>query len=229
MRIKQNKKKIIIISAAVIVLIAVCIVTLTQCTDIFSKTPVDTSHYINLDDGLKITLVGSYNGIYMEDGSGDEVNDILSIVVLNTNEKDLQYAEIYLKYEDYTAEFTVTNLPTGQSALLLEKKRAISRDVKPNAYLLENEVFFKTPMDNMEKIIQVSGVNGVANIKNMSDDDIVGDIVIYFKNYAKDMFYGGITYRITVKDGLKAGEIKQANAGHFSPSKSKIVAVDIIE
>ena len=229
MQIKQKKNKIIIISAIAFAAVISCVLVLTQCTDIFTKTPVDTSHYINLDDGLKITLVGSYNGIYMEDGSGDKVDDVLSIVVLNTNEKDLQYAEIYLKYEDYTAEFTVTNLPTGQSALLLEKKRAISREEKPDAYLLENEVFFKTPMDNMEKVIQVSGVNGVANIKNISDDDIVGDVVIYFKNYAQDMFYGGITYRITIKDGLKAGELKQTNAGHFSPSESKIVSVNIVK
>ncbi len=229
MRIKQNKKIIIIAIAALAVIISFILI-LTQCTDVFSPDNVEgTEFYIDLEDGLKITLIGSYNGLYMEDGSGDEVNDIFSIVVLNTNEKDLQYSELYLKYEDYTAEFTVTNLPSGQSVLLLEKNRAASRDTAPKACVLKNTAFFKTPMDNMEKVIEVSGVNGVANIKNISGEDIVGDIVIHYKNYANDMFYGGITYRITVSDGLKAGEIKQANAGHFSPSSSKIVSVDIVE
>ena len=210
-------------------MIAVCIIILTQCTDIFSKGSDNTEHYVNLDDGLKITLIGSYDGVYMEDGSNEEVRDTLSIILLNTNEKDLQYTEIYLKYEDYTAEFTVSNLPSNQSVLLLEKKRSPSKDKAPNAYILKNTAFFQTQMNPMEDVIKVSGVNGVANIKNISDRDIVGDIVIDYKNYSNDMFYGGITYRMKVSGGLKAGELKQIGSAHFSPKNSKITTVNISE
>ncbi len=228
---KENKKKCVIFSIITVLSLAVaCVVILTQCTDLFKKDNTeDTDHYINLDHGIKITLLGSYDGMYMEDGSNENIKDVLSIVVLNTNENDLQYAEIYLKYEDYTAEFTVSNLPAGESALLLEKKRAGAREETPNVYLMENAVFFQTKMDAKNDIIEISGVSGVANIKNISDGDIIGDIVIDYKNYSNDMFYGGITYRITVSGGLKAGELKQVNAGHYVPNSSKIMAVNIVE
>lgn len=227
----KNKKKCVIFSIiTVLILSIVCVLIITQCTDIFEKDNTkNEDHYIKLDHGIKITLLGSYDGMFMEDGSNDDLKNILSIVVLNTNEKDLQYAEIYLKYEDYTAEFTVSNLPSGESALLLEKKRTQSKGEKPNVYVMENEVFFQSKMDDKNDTIEVSGVVGIANIKNTSDKDIVGDIVIYYKNYSNDMFYGGITYRITIPNGLKAGELKQVSAAHYSPAKSKIVSVNIIE
>lgn len=230
MQKKENsKKKYVIISTVLIVLIVTCVLTLVKCTDFFNKDEEKTDSYINLGEGIKISSIGSYNGMFVEDGSNEKLEDILSIVVVNTNENDLQYAEIYLKYENYTAEFTVSNLPSGESAMLFEKKRAKSREEKPDIYLMENSVFFQTKMDAKNDIIEISGVNGVANIKNISDKDIVGEIVIDYKNYSNNMFYGGITYRITVSGGLKAGEIKQTNAGHFSPSNSRIMSVNIIE
>ena len=65
------------------------------------------------------------------------------------------------------------------------------------------------------------------NITNISGNDITGDVVIYYKNASSDMLYGGITYRVTVTGGLKAGEIKQLTGSHFSASGSRIMFVTI--
>ena len=60
-------------------------------------------------------------------------------------------------------------------------------------------------------------------------DDISGDIYIYYKFAATDIFYGGITFRVRVEGGLKAGELRQIPAGHFKPGECRIVQVSIYE
>jgi len=49
--------------------------------------------------------------------------------------------------------------------------------------------------------------------------------VVYYKNAAQDIYYGGITYRITIEGGLKAGEIRQTMTKHASDTGSKIMFV----
>ena len=60
---------------------------------------------------------------------------------------------------------------------------------------------------------------------NISGQDIIGDVVIYYKNAAEDLYYGGITYRVRIEGGMKADEIKQIMASHFSDTGSKIMFV----
>ena len=70
-------------------------------------------------------------------------------------------------------------------------------------------------------------LDGAVNVTNISGKDIAGDIVIYYKNSAADLYYGGITYRVRIEGGLKAGEIRQIMASHFSDTGSKIMFVTI--
>jgi hypothetical protein len=51
--------------------------------------------------------------------------------------------------------------------------------------------------------------------------------VIYYKNSASDLYYGGITYRIRIEGGLAAGEIRQAMGNHLSESGSAVMFVTI--
>ena len=68
---------------------------------------------------------------------------------------------------------------------------------------------------------------GYATQYFISEEDIDGRIVIYFKNYAQEQYVGGITYSGTIQSGLKAGEIKQIMSSHFSASDTKVVFITI--
>lgn len=230
---KVKKRKIIYIIAAAAALLAViaCIVFFATRGDDPAPDSGQTQDvkYISLGSALKLTLVGEYDGVFMEDGSNDEITNALAIVLQNDNYNDLQYAEIYLDYGDFTASFTATNVPSGSSVLLLEKNRTLSKERLPNKYYTENLVFFDEKMSVAEDVFEINGTDGAINIKNISDKDIDGDVVVSYKNYANDMFYGGITYRITVTGGIKAGEMKQAPAGHFSSSSSKVLTATWVD
>lgn len=180
----------------------------------------------NLGYDLVISDIGSYTGVYMEDGSDEFVVGVLMLVLTNNSDLPLEYAEIELTDGNVTAKFSVSTLPAGASAVLLEQNRmSYEEDMALPDAELKHVSFFDAPLDLCEDQIQIQGLDGVMNIINVSDHKIEGDIVIYYKNSAQDMYYGGITYRVRITGGMEAGEIKQIISDHYSNSGSSVMFV----
>lgn len=180
---------------------------------------------IDLGRGLRITDVGSYTGVYMEDGSDDIVSDILMIVVKNESDEALQYAGITLTTGERTAEFAVSTLPAGESALLLEQSRQQYAAEEDYAAQAHEVVFFDAPLSLCEDQVELEALEGAINVTNVSGQDIEGDVVVYYKNRSADLYYGGITYRARIQGGLAAGEIKQIMTDHFSAAGCEVLFV----
>ena len=181
---------------------------------------------MELSDGLVIHYISSYAGIYMEDGTNEPVADVMMIILENTSEQDLQLARISIEYEGFTAEFEVTNLPTGEKVVALEKSRHGAVNEKYLSIQTKNVLFFPEPMGLEEERIEIKGRNGTLEVTNISGEAIPGDIYIYYTNSAAELRYGGITYRVPVRGGLKAGESTTVIAGHYTPDNSRLVLVD---
>lgn len=180
-----------------------------------------------LGNNLYITDIGNYTGIYMEDGSDEYVSKVMMIVLKNEGENALQLARINLEYSDFTAQFEVTNLPAGESVVLLEKNR---HEYNQGAYLnakADNLVFFQEPMSLKEDQLKLTGQNGSILVENLTDETF-GEIYIYYKNSATDLFYGGITYRAKVEAGLKPGKETTVMTKHFYPNACTIIDVQIM-
>jgi hypothetical protein len=189
------------------------------------ESPEDVG--IHLGYGLQITEVAKYTGLYVEDGSNDIVSGVLMIVVENTGNTDVQLAEIEMPVGKKTACFKLTTLPAGESMVLLESNRMDYADAEFTTAIAKNVVLFDAPLSLCEDKIKIQILNGAINITNVSGGDITGEMVIYYKNSSSDMLYGGITYRVTVTGGLKAGEVKQLAGSHFSTSGTRIMFVTI--
>lgn len=181
---------------------------------------------IVLSDKLVIHHISSYAGIYMEDGSDEVVSDVMMIVLENTSEDDLQLARIRIAYPDFTAEFEVTNIPSGEKVVALEKNRHPATKEEHLSAQAETVVFYSKAMVLQENRIRITGSNGSLEVENISGEDIAGDIFIYYKNSATDLLYGGITYRVSVKGGLAAGEKTSIIAGHYTVNGSRLLLVD---
>ncbi len=181
---------------------------------------------INLGYGMYLEDVAKYTGMYMEDGSDEVITGVLMIMVKNTGPQDIQYAEIELPVGKKLATFTLTNLPVGDSVVLLEKNRmAYDAAAQYSTAIAKNVVPFKEPMGLCSDKIKVEGRNGVLKVTNISGEDITGDVIIYYKNSSVDMLYGGITYRVVIRGGIPKGETQQILAGHYSVSGSRIVHI----
>ncbi len=182
---------------------------------------------MDLGRGLRIASVGKYAGIYLEDGSNDAVSDLMMVVLQNQNSKDLQIARISLTFGDKTAEFEVTNLPAGETVVVLEKNRMAYTDVKCNQATLSNVAFFPEAMSLCEDQLEITGQKGKLLVKNLTDTTM-GEIYIYYKSTAPNALYGGITYRAKIDAGVEAGAMASVNSLHYDPSNTRIVNVQII-
>lgn len=201
----------------------------TQPTEPPTDPPTSpTEPDLTMDKGLEIVDIGWYTGEYLEDGSNESVENILMILLENNGDEDIQYAEITLQVNGETAKFVVTTLPAGEQMILLEQNRmpfvAGASYTDPAA---SNVAVFKTDMDTKSGRLKIQGLNGAVNVTNISGQDIEGDIVIYYKNVYGGTMYGGITYRITISGGLKAGQVRQVMTKHFVTDVSRIMFVTI--
>ena len=180
---------------------------------------------IALERGLKITKIGSYTGIYMEDGSDELVSGIMMIKVENTGEDYIQYAEIVLTGDSGTANFTLSTLFPGQSMVVLEKDRRTYTSGVNYTAAAKNVAVFSSVPSLCGNQLELQALDGVLNVTNISGTDITGDIMIYYKNSSNGLLYGGITYRIRISGGIKSGEIRQLVADHFSASGSTVMFI----
>lgn len=181
---------------------------------------------IPLTMGLQLLHIGKYTGMYMEDGTNETVTNVMMVILENTGNQDLQLARIYIDYPEFTAEFEATNLPAGEKVVLLEKNR---QEVTAESYTdiqVKNVVYYQEPMSLQEERIKIEGSNGTLKVTNISEENITEDIYIYYKHSASDLLYGGITYRVTVRGGLNAGQSSNVIAGHYSPDTCRLLLVE---
>lgn len=224
-----------------LVLIAAMLLTLCACGKKDEPKPTETLPPVTTDipekeesrapflgNGLYITEIYPYIGLYMEDGTNEEVDNVLMAILKNENDRDLQYAKLELEYADFTAEFEMTNVPAGESVVLLEKNRheyteELFRDAR-----VSNVLFFENEMSLQEDKVKITELNGAINVENITDEPL-GDMYIYYKYASTDLLYGGITFRSKIKAGLKPGRVYTIMEDRFKPDMCRVIDVQILE
>ena len=181
---------------------------------------------MDLGRGLRIASVGKYAGIYLEDGSGDPVSGLMMVILKNENIQDLQVARFALTFGEKIAEFEVTNLPAGETVVVLEKNRMTYTDAKCEKATLNNVSFFSDAMSLRKEQVEITGTKGNLSVKNLTDAPL-GEIYIYYKNTAPDVLYGGITYRAKIDAGLEPGAMTSVMSAHYNPANTRILNVQI--
>jgi len=232
---KMKKKKQIIIFLSVILLVLVIVALrlyfLNNQSDEQAKNAdkveLEEDYILDAGNDLYITEISPYSGPYMEDGSDEEVSDVMMIKVTNRGEHPLQYAEITLTGEEDSL-FRLSTLSPGETVMILEaNRRAFDQQEEFTQATTANVVFFEKALNFYEDIFQIQGLDGGLNIKNISKQDVNDEIIVYFKDCEDDLLVGGITYRGRISDGLKAGEMKQLMSENFSQNHTKVMFVTI--
>lgn len=181
---------------------------------------------VEITSGLSLVSIGSYTGMYIEEGKDVEVKDVIAVTVYNGSENDLQYAEIYVSVGEVFAQFDITCLPSGSSVTVLEKRLKNYVNGMQFKYITSSNVaFFNGKMPLHSDTIFVTCIDGYLNITNMSDTAIDSDVIVYYKKYKDGRYFGGITYTVTVKGGISAKSSVMMAAPHFDPDESKVMFV----
>ena len=179
---------------------------------------------------IEITSIDSYTGPFVEDGSDDAVVNILAITVKNNTPQTLQYAEATLLFGDTTAQFAFSTLKPGESMMVLEKNRLeYVEGMEPSSYQFDNVIYFTEEPTLCADKISISALDGAFNVRNISGEDLTGNIAIYYKNKTAQGYLGGITYRTVIQGGMAKDEIKQIMVNHFQVDESQIMFADYTE
>ncbi len=182
---------------------------------------------IMIGNGLTLLQTGTYTGKFIEDGSDDEVEDVMFILVKNNTSSDLQYADITVYKDDEEFTFTASNIPSSGSVMLLEKNRK-QAEKKITSAKSENVVFFKKEMNLQRSLFKLQKLDGAINLINISGKDITEDIYLYYKSTVDGHYMGGITYLAKVSGGVKADGVKQLSTEHFKNGNSEIVNIVLV-
>ena len=183
-------------------------------------------YLFDLGNGIKIVGMIPYTGAFMEDRTDEVVTDVLGIQIKNTGDEYIQTMDITLTAGETQAQFSLSTLFPGESVVVLEKNRMAYSTAPTFEQAQTSSVSrFEAHPGMCEEKLRIQCLNGVINITNISEEDITGDIFVYYKNYVGGVYYGGLTYRIRLEGGLKAGQIHQGTAAHFNPDNSAVVFV----
>lgn len=173
---------------------------------------------------LTIQNINSYDGIFLEDGSDTEAEGITAMLVENTGDTNIEYAEITVKCDDQQLEFVLSDLPAGASAIVQEKNKApysggIYTDCRGTAAQLDE---FEMSEDKVQ--VEEMG-NGSLQVTNLTDKEIPC-VRIFYKFYMaeEDAYVGGITY-VAKLTSLEAGSSQSVSPSHYSAGNSRIMMV----
>ena len=181
---------------------------------------------VDLGSGIVITDYIRYSGPFLEDRTDEAVSDVLAIRVTNTGEEYIQTMDIVLSDGETKARFSLSTLFPGETVIVPEANRMPFTDVPEfTKAATESVALFDGHPGMCTDRIAIQCLDGVMNITNISGEDITEDIFVYYKNYIDGVYCGGITYRLRLTGGLKAGEIRQGSAAHFDRENSRIVFV----
>lgn len=220
---KKFKKFLPVLFALILVLGGGC-----ADTDINTPTVLYGKEFpIKLSEDIEITDAFAYNGEFPEDGSFEVKNEVFALKVTNKSDKDIQLVRIYVVTDRKECLFEITTLPSQKSVTVFEKNaQSVYADEKILEIREENKVFFENKLSVHADEFELTQLDRVFNVKNISSNDISPDVYIYYKRTdANGDYFGGITFRSNA-GAFKAGEFKQAPARHFVNGSSEVLLVD---
>lgn len=195
-------------------------------------TLIEDAEIGEVNEQLRVLGVGRYTGAYMEDGSDEEVMDVLAVVVQNVSDRWVVNADLTVDCGGRSAAFSVSALPGMSCALLLEQNRL--------AYT--EGMTLRSPAcgfcaDQMDGLMVDFGADfslqpyegDILVLRNISGQEIAEDALLYYKNvasYGKNgemIFLGGIAYSTRFQGPIAAGEERQVKPTHYSLNGSAIL------
>lgn len=184
------------------------------------KTPID------LGDNLKLTDLSEATGRFLEDGSDEYVEKILSATFVNEGDNTIQYSLVKVNIGEDTFSFEFSTLPAGQSVQVFEKdKKSLSERIENISAQAEYLAYFQEEPSLHEQELEITIADGQIMVKNISEETINKEISLFYKNISEDIYMGGITYRFRIPPGLAPGKLYQGNAKHVSENMTKVMFV----
>ena len=187
---------------------------------------IETTSEPEKNEALAVLECGTYNGIFVEDGLDQQVEQVPCLLIQNTTDAYIDYGVVNATIGETSCTFVVTGLPGGSAAWVLEQNGQRIASMETYTYIGQT---VSQPIDcTVDDRIDVQFSNGEIRMTNCSDSSFA-EVRVYYKLLHSDGNYlGGITYT-TKAEGLEPGQTATLTAGHSSESGCVLVRVDCTE
>lgn len=178
---------------------------------------------------MEIVSIGEYNGKFIEDGSDDNKDNVLAMVIKNTSDEVIDYGEIKIRIRgtNKTIKFIVTKLKPGASAVVMESTGEVEFNIQDKYIYINSKVNTVENMPLMEDKVDITTNNKKITVKNLSDENL-SEVYVYYKTVADGNCYlGGITYRAKFEN-IKKNKSVTSNTVHFSNTNCEIVKIECV-
>lgn len=187
-------------------------ITESEIGDYKAEKPENSQVGLIVDSWLKIISIGETDGV-------------VSVVVRNISDADVQYALLTVNCGDNTLSFPMTTVLAGSTSVL-KCDTPIEFDKKSSYYnwKVEEKTYFADELSVYPEVFEIMCCDKLITVKNISGNDITGDIFVYYKKIENGVFSEGTTYRVRI-NGLGINEKIQVDAEYFMSSDSKVMFV----
>ena len=174
------------------------------------------------------TLAAGYDGAFLEDGTDDEVKNVLALLFVNTSDKDVQYAEYAFAVDGKPISFKVSDLPAGQQCVVLEASRH-QRDTSEVLELISRVVAPVDMLPGSDKVLPVINDDNTITLMNTTQEELPV-VRVFYKYFYEDenSFVGGITYTATATKVPAGGSVTIAPS-HFEANASVIMGTGVYD
>ena len=173
---------------------------------------------------MTIERIAPYDGMFVEDGSNADAQNVAMLLVKNDGDFPVEYAQIRVMCEQEELLFDISALPAGEQLVVQEKNgKTIAESKATSASAL---VVQRANMEMSEGKVQVSD-NGdnTLTIKNLTNETIP-TVRVFYKYYMEneDLFVGGIAFTARISR-LGAGTSVTIQPSHYTSQSSRVVMV----
>ena len=172
---------------------------------------------------LTAQMLVSYDGPFMEDGSGEEVSGVTALVLYNDSEQMIRSGQVVLEAGETRLEFSFTCLPPDGTILVPEQNRSDSRPDCFSGCCGQTETTdYLSPPD----MIQVEEKDPITLSVTNLGDTVYPLLHLYYKTYdsGSGMYVGGSTYSVTLEN-LWPGMPREMIPYRYVRDYARIVAV----
>ncbi len=200
---------------------ATTVLSVQNAPEIAAETDFRFPFAIANTDLVAMALM-SYSGVYLEDGSVEEVSDIAAVILRNDGMETLEKANIELWQGEKKLTFVLDYLPAGEKILVLEQGREKYREdvvtgCKGTVALAQKDI---------PGLVTVRETQGRYLLITNPGSLPLRNITLYYKTYDPElgMFLGGIAYEIAIYH-IAPEETYVAEPGYYISGESRIVKI----
>lgn len=202
-------------------------------TDVSNAGEEPAAPWTTLNDtdyGVRFsTLAAGYDGYYIEDGSDEEVKNVLAMQFFNDSDQAIQYAEYVFRTGDTAVSFKISNLPAHQSCVVLEANRHKYNSGEVLDLISRVVAKVDTLPFASDQVLLVDNSDGSVTVMNLTGETLP-QVRFFYKYFYEDQntFLGGITYTASAEDIPAYGNVT-VTPGHFEPGVSMFMGSGVYQ